>query len=254
MHELAMSFSEGDIRAILHDEITMTYRRVSEIRYPESHISLRDDVVMVYCKRGKRGEWIPAAQTCRVSVGDIAWVREPWSYPADDEISNGVDPYLCLYKVDDNPPPIKPKRWMSPLNMSKRDARIWLEITDVRCKRIQSLTDDELLAMGFDTPDRREEIAAYHNCLVEDATKYAAHVTANMKLRRGGGYDKRNLFKKLTNVPPTTMRDYFAHMWNKNIPDEDFDANCYQANPWIWVVTFKRTSLEELNELIDAFQ
>lgn len=69
--------------------------------------------------------------------GDLLWVKETWA-PAITDIA---------YKADYTKEVLKEKRnkgiWKPSVHMPKTAARLWLEITDVKARRIQSVTEEE---------------------------------------------------------------------------------------------------------------
>lgn len=81
-------------------------------------------------------------------VSDRLWVRETFSYlnmvNTHGEIKNTV-----WYWADGNPDYgnwTKPK---PPIHMFKKDARIWLEITEVRVERVQEISGNDCLREGL---------------------------------------------------------------------------------------------------------
>ncbi len=74
--------------------------------------------------------------------GDYLWVKETWA-PAISEIA---------YKADYSKETIAEKRnqgiWHPSIHMHKASARLWLQITNVKAQRIQTLTEEEACQEG----------------------------------------------------------------------------------------------------------
>ncbi len=74
--------------------------------------------------------------------GDYLWVKETWA-PAINDFA---------YKADYSKEVLEEKRnqglWRPSIHMSKTTARIWLQITDVKAQRIQTITESEAKEEG----------------------------------------------------------------------------------------------------------
>ncbi len=93
----------------------------------------------------ENGQWIANLKNgkkldCLVScpfgkVGDFLWVKETWA-PAIDEF---------VYKADCSPDVLAEERnkglWHPSIHMPKTAARLWLQITDIKACRIQSVSE-----------------------------------------------------------------------------------------------------------------
>ncbi len=75
-------------------------------------------------------------------VGDLLWVKETWA-PAMGEIA---------YKADYTKDVLAEQRnaglWKPSIHMPKTAARIWLEITDIKAQRIQSISEEDAKQEG----------------------------------------------------------------------------------------------------------
>ena len=83
-------------------------------------------------------------------VGDRLWVREGLMTNHNE---TAVDVGLASYRRDGElVEPYLPWRWargtLSPIHMPKEAARIWLEVTAVRCQRVQEISAADVLAEG----------------------------------------------------------------------------------------------------------
>lgn len=95
------------------------------------------------------------------------------------------------------------KKWTPAIHMFRRDSRILLEITDVRVERLQDISEDQTLAEGI----------------------YSDPAVNGMYTADGDNY---------TSAADGPVRA-FADLWKSTGGDWD-------ANPWVWVVEFKRVT------------
>ena len=90
------------------------------------------------------------------------------------------------------------------IHMPKEASRIWLKVTDVRVERLQSITEDGAKAEG-----------AIDN--------------------RGFIHSPENEYDRIH-----TARDHFIKIWNSTIKKSDIDRYGWDANPYVWVISFER--------------
>lgn len=105
------------------------------------------------------------------------------------------------YKADDNDFLCT---WHPSTNMPKQAARIWLRVMDVRVERLQDVTEDGAKAEG-----------AIDN--------------------RGFIHSPENEYDRIH-----TARDHFIKIWNSTIKKSDIDRYGWDANPYVWVISFER--------------
>ena len=92
-------------------------------------------------------------------------------------------------------------KWKPSIFMPKEAARIFLRVTDVRAERLQDITEDGAKAEGTD---------------------------ADVQI--AGGY-----------VLDGYYRSRFAtHLWNTTVKKSDIDKYGWEANPFVWVISFER--------------
>lgn len=116
----------------------------------------------------------------------------------------------CTYYWE---PGHSPLNWKPSLFMPKEAARIFLKVTNVRCERLQDISEEDAIAEGisfqfYDT-DFKEEMPRYKNYL-------------------------NKLFQ--TSSPIYS----FASLWRK-INGKD----SWKKNPWVWVYDFERIEKPE---------
>lgn len=141
-------------------------------------------------------------------VGDRIWVRETWA-----EAGAGA-PDLKLYRANypahvpshyENVPPAEEIRWTPSIHMPRCASRILLEITDVRVERLNAISPEDAEAEGIDM----EALADSQDC-------YDCIADHNMTGR-------------------PTAKGAFKYLWESIYGEEN-----WQANPWVWVIEFKR--------------
>lgn len=210
--ERPILFSGPMVRAIVEGRKTVTRRPVKEWQQP----SLQEDGTwFATAQRHQRwgvGMSGPDAASCAAELvssgvcpygrrGDRLWVREAW---AQINVAQAPGESWVVYRECDNRTDYGGP-WKPSIHMRRRDSRILLEVTDVRVERLQDITEDQVLDEGigdhrFDC-DRPVEPDGYPACSCGSI-----------------GYV-----------------DAFTELWNSiNGPD------AWDANPWVWVVEFKR--------------
>ena len=147
--------------------------------------------------------------------GDRLWVREAWQADAQvdsvapRELSHGEP---IRYPADwdfrqTGCAMMKPGKIRPSIHMPRWVSRILLEITDVRVERLQGITEEQAKAEGVR--------------LMRDGSD-------TWVSREGPG----NLV-----TPWPTAKEAFSDLWNTiNGPQ------AWAANPWVWVVEFKRVT------------
>jgi hypothetical protein len=128
----------------------------------------------------------------RYQVGDKLWVKETFTI---------IPPNFIVYKAETESP--EKCKWKSSLFMRKEYARLWLEVTEVRCERLQLISHSDALNEGIK--------------FISDAdfTKHYDYVEKEFTLR----YPSHSFFS----------------LW-RSINGKDSVA----ANPWVFVYRFKR--------------
>lgn len=204
-------FNSEMVRAILDGRKTVTRRvafKADELR--EFPCALYPDGWWfrgrVYASREKA---MSAAEgimrLCKYHPGDILWVRETWAEM----------PYGFVYRADDeNPEGWEPDdRWRPSIHMPREAARLFLRITDVQVERLLEITEDGAKAEGA--------VKSY------PYTDPETGKTAFMLDEKG------------------TYRSGFLQIWDITIKPSDRPTYGWDANPWVWVVSFERISKDE---------
>lgn len=160
--------------------------------------------------------------------GDRLWVRETWCrlcdhdtmeartcYRADDdmhgmEIMDGDG--FTMYRKDGRP--VSP--WKSPMRMPRKYSRITLEITGVRCERLQEISEEDAKAEGLSAISKDGTLIKYGIADRDGLPGNDDHGWHWQEWER----DPRNAYHKL---------------W-----EQINGAGSAVADPWVWVVEFKR--------------
>lgn len=220
--ERPILFSAPMVRAILDGRKTVTRRPVKGFQIPTEDTSIVE---------GERHRWSATAQRdprygfcvfgateaeCAKELEEFApcpygrrgerlWVRETWA-----RVGNCDPGYLtfaatypsCLPSELENIPPATSVRWKPSIHMFRRDSRILLEITDVRVERLQDISEEQARAEGI-TDGGCTNCGEHEPCGCE--------------------------------CPAPSAVDSFCHLWG-----EINGPHAWDANPWVWVVKFKR--------------
>ncbi len=210
MKERPILFSGPMVRAILEGRKTMT-RRVVKLRHGA-------DVVVVNGQVWKpaRVDYAGYVDCPYGQVGDRLWVREAFSGPHCMDASDGCkavppskwgDCSRIWYWADGN---MTEGDWTRPrpsIHMPRWASRILLEIVAVRVERLQDISEADAQAEGVE------------------------RVVAGVGWRRYCDPDSEEV-----GVPPCgDARRSFRSLWKFINGDESWNAN-----PWVWVVEFKR--------------
>lgn len=204
MKERGMIFNGEMVRAILDGRKTQTRRPIKWKQTRFTEIGERED--------GSKWPWSEDAEhACDFwhpcpfgAVGDRIWVRETWAE------AGASAPDLKLYRANypehvpsiyENVPPAEEIRWTPSIHMPRWASRILLEITDVRVERLNSIHDVDAM---------REGIQNLTTCSHADFG-IPGVVNAQHPVRA------------------------FQLLW-----ESIYGADSWRANPWVWVIEFKR--------------
>lgn len=204
MRERGMIFNAEMVRAILNGSKTQT-RRIVKSQYQHESQQL------VKCEDGLFRWWIRGAQIPHGGpvnqkygkVGDRIWVRETWA-----EAGAGA-PELTLYRANypehvpshyENITPVSDIRWTPSIHMPRWASRILLEITAVRVERLNAISDKDAQAEGLER---------YND---DGIVYYGPYGRGDCRPERA-----------------------FSELWQSI-----YGESSWQANPWVWVIEFKR--------------
>ena len=171
-------------------------------------------------------------------VGDRLWVRETWQGPllSSEEVTNDYLWYHypekyqniahCQYKADGGPTPEYSdpddnfkQGWRPSIHMPRWASRITLEITNVRVERLQDISDKDAIAEGF-------------KCLSKDRGQTYKYGIADKD-----GFPGNDDFGWQWSEWESKPKAAFKKIWKSIYPT---GVGSWDANPWVWVITFKR--------------
>ena len=220
MKERPIIFSAPMVRAILSGAKTQTRRVVK--RYSADCIGWFDDGDGLWVQRFiDPSSGSPYLKSWRDRCpygqpGDRLWVREAFSGPHCMDASDGCravppskwgDCSRIWYWADGNPTEGDWTRPRPSIHMPRWASRILLEIVAVRVERLQDISEADAQAEGVE------------------------RVVAGVGWRRYCDPDSEEV-----GVPPCgDARRSFRSLWKFINGDESWNAN-----PWVWVVEFKR--------------
>lgn len=193
---LPILFSGAMVKAILDGRKTQTRRLVK----PQP-LWMYDERVPVKTKDADpNGEIKP-----RFQPGDSLWVRETWWPRCADAKDFGTEE-VC-YRATHGRSFINQPPWKPSIHMPRWASRITLEVTGVRCERLQSITEEDAEAEGV------------------IRTKYLAgnpFVSGALNARFSG--------------EQSSFKTEFQNLWNSI-----HGADAWDANPYVWVYEFRRS-------------
>jgi hypothetical protein len=218
--ERPILFSAPMVRAILDGRKTVTRRTIKPMRGYEDCDTCRPDNAAASHSVWWHGrlEAVGVMQDCPYGKpGDRLWVRETW-YCNHFDVQKG--PYLqpaeivdldqsredgeLVYAADGlTPYEQEQPTWKPSIHMPRWACRILLEITDVRVERLQDITSAQVTAEG---------------------------VSTHGEALWGGEW--------WVDAPDQAIEDArkdFADLWTST-------GGNWDANPWVWVVEFKRVT------------
>ena len=207
--ERPILFSAPMVRAILEGRKTVTRR---EVKKQAALDCLAAGFEPAFLALPGNADLCPYGQP-----GDRLWVRETWYCdhfevmrgpylkPDDLDIGEALDDGTLVYAADGlTPYEADQPIWKPSIHMPRWASRILLEITDVRVERLQDITEEQAKTEGVRLYTDHAELGDWWH--VEGIETYSA--------------DPRKSFELL---------------WSSVGGD-------WQANPWVWVVEFKRVT------------
>lgn len=224
MKERPILFSAPMVRAILEDRKTVTRRVAKPVKHPDlGNIYAPGALVLEREPQHVIDRACPYGQP-----GDRLWVRETHAQVFEVDIPEGrpVGPvgtagspgrpdWNCryVYRADGEMPNVQwhhvgdsqPVRWTPSIHMPRAASRILLEISAVRVERLRDISGDQARAEGIYSNPAMNGMYTADGDL--HTSKYDGPVEA------------------------------FATLW-----ESINGAESWAANPWVWVVEFKRVT------------
>jgi len=215
--ERPILFSAPMVRAILEGRKTVTRRAVKfpfidrAVGCELSGNEIGPEEVRNNCPYGVLGQRLWVRETWYCDHFEVQ--RGPYLQPADMfDLDQSREDGELVYAADGLAPYEQEQpTWKPSIHMPRWACRILLEITDVRVERLQDITEEQALAEGIvGVPFRPDD--GWPIC-----TGYMV----------GPDDGKTGL--------ETTAAKAFAGLW-------DSVGGYWEANPWVWVVEFKRVT------------
>lgn len=213
MKQIPIPYTEVMVKSLLQNLKTMTRRtggleRVNE--NPDDWKIVSGDWlnsgVLFFNKNGHSDRMKPKYQ-----VGDQLWVKETYTilepehcegmtkrfyYKADHHEANEEWRKECISKG-------YPYKWITGRFMPKAAARIWIEVTDIKCERLQDISPKDCISEGIEKTNSVSRLNRWKDYL------------------GGIGW-----------MQPITS---FQSLWASINGYDEWDQN-----PWVFVYTFKR--------------
>lgn len=222
MTERPILFSAPMVRALLDGTKTQTRRVVKPVRGYEHNNVCRPDMAAEPWNVWWHGKYetVGVMQGCPYGQpGDRLWVRETFALsvidpdggPPEDDPEN----YDVIYRATDTPGGgwtdgdgnVIPAPWKSSIHMPRWASRILLEITSVRVERLQDISDEDAIAEGI--------------------------------CRVGPGWERWHADPDDTEHTGSTQKPRLSYL---GLWESINGAGSWDANPWVWVVEFKRVT------------
>lgn len=216
-------FNTEMVRAILDGRKTCTRRickDANEYTVPDMdfyNADMRTYAVHNFADKEQMEQLSTVERTCPICPGDILYVRETvWQkigyyLDIDGETKPSWYNEFKYVASDEKPETGWNYSWAKrpSIHMPKESARIWLKVTDVRTERLQDITEDGAKAEG--SIDNRGFIHSPEN-----------------------QYDRIH-----------TAREHFIEIWSSTIKKSDIELYGWDANPYVWVISFDRCEKPE---------
>lgn len=223
MRERGIIFNAEMVRAVLEGRKTQT-RRIMKVQ-PE--------VIPQESECGAPGFWIPWNEgktmvrnkdmriACPFGLkGDRLWVRETFRVH-----SRATDVATLVYRASERQSwtqqthrvpavncnkPVSPENWTPSIHMPRWASRITLEITGVRVERLQDISESDAVAEGIEPLPLEPGMPQFYHEYFPIGIKNG--LRCNM-----------------------SAASSFSGLW-----EAIYGKESWQANPWVWVVEFKR--------------
>jgi hypothetical protein len=182
--------------------------------------------------------------------GDRLWVRETWNWFDPDELpverqgsrapftgaqGERTIPWVAAYAADG--PLGRPwvngrDQWRPSIHMPRWASRIDLEVTSVRVERLQQISEADSIAEGAQFHDGRGVGHSGYRHDGHDGFVWATAKASFMRL-----WDSINAAgRPVLPSNPGSKRYARVKAWLEKHPD----TSGWDANPWVWVVEFRR--------------
>ena len=160
----------------------------------------------------------------RYAPGDILYVRETWCALPVNEAGHMRGHCVYYYRADGE---LRPEgwrgKWHPSIHMPKESARIWLKVTNVRVERLQEMKPVDVIKEG-----------AYPDCW-DCLNTYG----------ESGSQCCYGTEEECSQCDEVMME--WEKLWNSTIKKSDLDQYGWNANPYVWVISFERCEKPKIN-------
>ncbi|HCB8972537.1 TPA: hypothetical protein M2O87_003077 [Klebsiella pneumoniae] len=229
MKERGMIFNGEMVRAILDGRKTQTRRIMAPQPADDIERGIFPNPEAIGWKSSLRHKYgSTTAHFCPYGKpGDRIWVREAFRVH-----SRATDVATLVYKASERNSwteqtlrvpvavcnkPATPEKWTPSLHMPRWASRILLEITDVRVERLSAISEEDAQREGVHTE-------------VWDQTVVARNYADSDEFFQSWSEDMPH-YVEMNQL----YRSSFRSLW-----ESIYGAENWQANPWVWVIEFKR--------------
>lgn len=221
--ERPILFSAPMVRAILDGRKTQTRRVAKPVKHPDLGNVYAPGVLVL-----EREPQHVIDRACPYGQpGDRLYVRETWAQPTT------LDPGPTFYRADypdnvlgkyENLPPAEAITWKPSIHMPRALSRILLEINGVRVERLNDCSEADAQAEGVEPVDSEREDPDHLICRWCGGTRLYDAISPS------GGV-----------LPDTDCAHCDTHVKRyQQLWDHINGADAWTANPWVWVVEFRR--------------
>ena len=218
MTERGMIFNGEMVRAILDVRKTQTRRIVKgtdgAVKFCKEWDINGEEMFVVLGEKDHTGmNPVLGAISCPFGgVGDRIWVRETWARYNIDQNSHDI-----AYRATTPEDWPEEGRWRPSIHMPRWASRILLEITNVRVERLNAISEEDAQREGVHTE-------------VWDQTVVARNYAARDEFFQFWSEDMPH-YVEMNQL----YRSSFRSLW-----ESIYGAENWLANPWVWVIEFKR--------------
>lgn len=148
-------------------------------------------------------------------LGDILYVRETWNGDWCDHYiyrADGGNAKTAGYSQE--------PKWKPSIHMTKKAARIWLKVTDVRVERLQDISVPDMIKEGVRAFGCEPCLELNERCKPQTSEDGFC-----------GAEDQ--------------AEDMFSDLWDSTTKKFDLAKYGWDANPWVWVIEFERCEKPE---------
>ena len=229
--ERPILFSAPMVRAILEGRKTVPRRPVKGAGlnfladFTPEYVAMPENS---FCPYGQPGDRLWERETWNCDHFEVQ--KGPYLQPADmHDLDQSREDGELVYAADGLAPYEQEQpTWKPSIHMPRWACRILLEITEVRVERLQNISEDQAKAEGCFFTDYGQQCA--HGGTGWKDIGICPAVVGHQQ-RTGWAWDKTTSHEECLGSP----RWAFANLWNATGGDWD-------ANPWVWVVEFKRVT------------